>query len=99
MLGRPALSQVLDHLTAQAAIHLSKTATLAASAIPPLGRLGQVADVGGVAAELPADGSLVPPEPTTDLRLGKAVSGELEDLHAFMLGEMDFGRHPTLFSL
>jgi len=64
-----------------------------------MGRLGQVADVGGVAAELPADGSLVPPEPTTDLRLGKAVLGELVDLHTCMLGEMDTRRLTTLFSL
>jgi hypothetical protein len=40
-----------------------------------------------------------PPETATDLRLGEAVSGELVDLHAFNLGEMDISRHTTLFSL
>ncbi len=59
LLGRPALRQVLDHLSAQVAVCQSRTATatLAASVIPPLGRIGQVTSCGSVAAKLPADRS------------------------------------------
>jgi len=75
------------------------TATLAAGSRPPSGRIRPATDIGGVAEKLAADGRFAPPEPTTDLRLGKAVSGELVDPHSFLRAAMDRSRLRTLFSL